>query len=288
MNYHHFAISERECILLLHHNQKDITQIAQALGRSNSTIGRDLHGNTRRHGYSAYETQNSYTIRRRTCKPQLKVIRPEHHKHIIGGLEQYWSPEQIIGHHGMSFCTVTTYRALKNGMLPTVLREKLRQQGKSRKAEGEERRSTIPNCISKGERPTEAAARSRVGDWESDTVAGKWRTGCFITLVDRKTRFLVGKKLDDHRAETLKESICDSPKALPCHTLTVDNDKEFSAHKAITAELKAQVYFSHPHSPSERPTSENTNGFLRQFFPKYMSFFDGDAGTSESCYLPAR
>jgi IS30 family transposase len=59
---------------------------------------------------------------------------------------------------------------------------------------------------------------------------------------------------------------------LPCNTLTVDNGKEFAAHKAITAELKAQVYFAHPHSPWERPTNENTNGLLRQFFPKYTSF----------------
>jgi IS30 family transposase len=90
-----------------------------------------------------------------------------------------------------------------------------------------------------------------------------------MTLVDRKTRFLVAKKLDDHRAETLKESICTGLKGLPCNTLTVDNGKEFAAHKAITAELKAQVYFAHPHSPWERPTNENTNGLLRQFFPKY-------------------
>ncbi len=143
-------------------------------------------------------------------------------------VEQYWSPEQIIGHHDMDLSTGTIYRALKNDLFPPVLREKLTQQGKSCKAEGEERRGTIPDCISKGERPTEAAARSRLGESEGDTVAGKWRTGCFMTLVDRKARFLVGKKLDDHLAETLKESICSSLKALPCHTLTVDNGKEIT------------------------------------------------------------
>ncbi|RIE15624.1 IS30 family transposase [Candidatus Cryosericum septentrionale] len=173
MSYHHLTMSERECILRMHHNQKDITQIAQTLGRSKSTISRELHRNTGRTGYSAHEAQNSYTIPRQACKPHLKVMRPERQKHIISGLEQYWSPEQIIGHHGMSLCTTTIYRALKNGWLPTVLREKLRQQGKSHKAEGEERRGTIPDCISKGKRSTEAAARSRVGDWEGDTVAGK-------------------------------------------------------------------------------------------------------------------
>jgi len=93
-----------------------------------------------------------------------------------------------------------------------------------------------------------------------------------MTLAARKARFLVGKKLDDHRAETLKKSICDSPKALPCHTLTVDNGKELAAHKGIKAESKISVYFAHPYSPWEKPTNENTNGLLRQFFPKYTSF----------------
>jgi IS30 family transposase len=69
VSYHSLTMSERECVLLLHHTQKDVTQIAQAVGQSKSTISRELHGNTRRHGYSAYEAQNSYTIRRRTCNP---------------------------------------------------------------------------------------------------------------------------------------------------------------------------------------------------------------------------
>ena len=199
-------------------------------------------------------------------------MKQENHANIVSGLEQYWSPEQIIGYHGMKLCTATIYRALKSGILPTVLQEKLRQHGKSRKAKGEEQRGTIPDCVSIEERPAEAATRCRVGDWEGDTVAGKWQTGCFLTLVDRKTRILIAMKLDNHRAETLKESICSSLRGLPCNTLTVDNGKEFAAHIAITAELKAQVYFAHPHSPWERPTNENTNGLLRQFFPKYTSF----------------
>ena len=92
------TMSERECILLLHHNQEDITQIAQVLGRNKSTISRELCRNTEKHDYSAHEPQNSYTIRRRTCKPQLKATKPENHMHIVSGLEQYWFPEQIIGH----------------------------------------------------------------------------------------------------------------------------------------------------------------------------------------------
>jgi IS30 family transposase len=149
----------------------------------------------------------------------------------------------------MDLCTATIYRALKDSLLSTVLRQALRQKGKRRKAESEECTGTIPDCISKGERPTEAAARSRAGDWKGDIVAEKWRTECLMTLVDRKAWFLVGKKLNDHRTETLKESICNSLEVLSRHTLMVDNGKEFAAHKAITTELKAQTHFSYPHSP---------------------------------------
>jgi IS30 family transposase len=163
MSYYYLTISERECILLMYHNQKGITQIAQALGRSKSTIGRDLGRNKGRHGYSAHEAQNSYTLRRRACKPQLKVMRSENYERIVNGLGQYWSPEQIIGHHGMNLGTATIYHALKNGLLPTVLREKLRQQGKCREAEGEERRGAIPDCMSIDDRPAAAATNDLGG-----------------------------------------------------------------------------------------------------------------------------
>jgi len=95
-----------------------------------------------------------------------------------------------------------------------------------------------------------------------------------MTQVDRKTRFLVARKLDDHKALTLRESICSSLQGLPCRSLTVDKGKEFAAHKETSADLEAPIYFRHPHSPWERPTNENTNGLLHQFFPKYTSFLE--------------
>jgi IS30 family transposase len=92
-----------------------------------------------------------------------------------------------------------------------------------------------------------------------------------MTLVDRRERFLLGKKLDGHCAENLQESICGSLKALPYRKLTVDNGKGLAAHKAITAESRVPVYFALLHSPLERPTSENTNRLFRQFLPKDTS-----------------
>ena len=272
MSYNHLTIDEREIILLMYHNGENKTTIARKLNRDKGTISRELSRNSGENGYSAHEAQSSYRLRRASCRPSLKVLQPEVHAHIVLGLANYWSPEQIIGHHGLALCIATVYRALKRGLLPVILKERLRQRGIPRKAKGEEKRGTIPDCVSIEKRSPEAASRSRIGDWEGDTVAGKWRTGCFMTLVDRKTRFLVSRKLEDHKAQTLRESICSSLQGLPCMSLTVDNGKEFAAHKETSAGLGAPIYFCHPHSPWERPTNENTNGLLRQFFPKYTSF----------------
>jgi len=274
MSYNHLTIDEREIILLMHHDRENVTTIAKVLNRNKGTISRELRRNRGEHGYSAHEAQSSYRMRRATCRPGLKVLKREVHDHIVLGLENYWSPEQIIQYHGLPMCIETIYRALKRGLLPIILRENLRQHGIPRKAKGEEKRGSIPDCVSIEKRSPEASSRSRIGDWEGDTVAGKWRTGCFMTLVDRKTRFLVSRKLEDHKSQTLRESICSSLQGLPCMSLTVDNGKEFAAHKETSADLEAPIYFCHPHSPWERPTNENTNGLLRQFFPKFTSFLE--------------
>jgi IS30 family transposase len=101
----------------MHHSKESITKISQVLGRNKGTISRELSRNAEGRSYSANGSQNSYTTRRLICKPTLKVMKPENHARIVSGLEQYWSPEQIIGHHGMKLCTATIYRALKNGLL---------------------------------------------------------------------------------------------------------------------------------------------------------------------------
>ena len=89
MSYHHLTIIEHECILQMHYNKKSMTQIAEVINRSKSSISRELRRNTGTHGYSAYEAQNSYTTRRQACKPQPKAMKLENHKHIVSGLEQY-------------------------------------------------------------------------------------------------------------------------------------------------------------------------------------------------------
>ena len=215
-------------------------------------------------------TESSYPLHRPTCKPQLKIMRPGEHGHITSGLKQYGSPEQTTDYHGRSLCSGPIYGALENGLLPTLLRETLRQHGGPQKAEGEERRGTIPNGASKGERPTEVAARSRVGDWKGDTVAGKWQTACFMTSADIEA-WTWSKRNSWLPPRNPEEIDMKQTRRTTPSQADLGNGEQLAARQAMAANSKAQVLFSHPHSPRERPAKENANGFLRRFFLSYSN-----------------
>lgn len=184
--------------------------------------------------------------------------------------KQYGSPEQTTDYHGRSLCSGPIYGALENGLLPTLLRKTLRQHGGPQKAEGEERRGTIPNGASKGERPTEVAARSRVGDWKGDTVAGKWQTACFMTSADIEA-WTWSKRNSWLPPRNPEESDMKQTRRTTPSQADLGNGEQLAARQAMAANSKAQVLFSHPHSPRERPAKENANGFLRRFFLSYSN-----------------
>jgi IS30 family transposase len=272
VSYHHLTIDERETIRVLLGQGLGPTDISLFLGRNKSTISREIARNGSSGNYRAHEAQNRYKQRRMACRPFLKVNEPSIKSALAQGLSQYWSPEQIVNTIHIPVSVPTIYRAIKSGVIPVQFREKLRRKGKPYKSASDERRGTIPGCISIDERPVAATNRSRLGDWEGDTIAGKRNTGHLVTLIDRKARFLVACKVPDRKAENVKNVICQTLYGLPCKSVTVDNGKEFAEHQAITETLKAPVYFAHPHSPWERPTNENANGLLRQFFSKDTHF----------------
>ena len=147
---------------------------------------------------------------------------------------------------------------------------KLRHRGKSRHTKGYvERRGKIQVSHEICERPKAADKRSRLGDWEGDTVVGTPGQACIVTLVDRKSRYLVGGKAEEKSADSVNAVIINSLKDQPLKSITPDRGKEFTKHSKVTEALdKVQFYFPLPHHPWQRGTNENTNGLLREYFPK--------------------
>jgi IS30 family transposase len=155
------------------------------------------------------------------------------------------------------------------------LHKHLRCQKKKRKRYGSpERRGQISQRVSIEQRPAIVETRKRLGDWEADTVLGKKSAYALVTLVERKSRFTLLKKIPRRTAAATKEAIVQLLQPYPRQTLTItcDNGKEFADHQAIAAELNTEVYFAHPYASWERGTNENTNGLLRQYFPKGSDF----------------
>ena len=131
-------------------------------------------------------------------------------------------------------------------------------------------------CISNelSARPHAANHRRRLGDWEGDTVAGKTGRACLVTLVDRKSRFATGGKADKKNACEVNRVMIRALQGLPVKTITPDRGKEFARHAEVTSALQAPFYFPEPHQPWQRGTNENTNGLLREYFPKGQDLTD--------------
>lgn len=145
----------------------------------------------------------------------------------------------------------------------------------TQKVQGEDKRGKIPNTVSIHKRPAGAENRSSFGHWESDTVLGQRKTGCFGTHVERKSGFLIAFKIPDRQNNAFNKATTAAfenvPEALK-KSFTVDNGKEFAAHIELARSTGMKVFFCDPYSPWQRGTNENTNGLLRQFFPKGTSF----------------
>ena len=282
-HYTHFTTEERELSRVMRAQGFSDRAIARSLNRSNSSVSREFARNSREDGtYSANYADKQYTERRKNCGRKHTLEDEEIQKYVIEKLEQRWTPEQIAGRAKLekqpfeiSFTTI--YRAIDSGILPKRLKKIMRFKWKHKKCKGEDNRGKIPDTVSIHERPAGAENRSRFVHWESDTVLGKRGTGCIATHVERKSGYLIAVKIPDRQdkaftiatiaafakiSEKLKKSF------------TVDNGKEFAAHKELAAGTGMKVFFCDPYSPWQRGTNENTNGLLRQFFLKGTSFDD--------------
>lgn len=277
--YKHLSIEERESILLMCAGGQNLTEIGLALGRSKSTISRELQRNkSRLKPYSAAAAQRRYHKRRRRCRRKLRLSEQQTCNQIIKLLEMYWSPEQISNRlreekNPIRIGTSTIYRGIKGGMLPKEMKQRLRTRAYHKPKGSRTGRLNVAKNIR--ERPEEANRRLKIGHWESDTVRGSRNSGCIATHVDRKSRYLISIKIPNRTTEVYMDATVKVFAEIPkrkCKTFTTDNGKEFAGCKRLKEELKAEVYFADPGSPGQRGTNENTNGLLRQFFPKRTSF----------------
>lgn len=278
MSYTQLTCEQRYQICVLLKAGHNGTQIARLVGCHKSTISRELRRNRGKRDYFAQLAQNlAQKRRRRSHAPRIAA---ETWAVVERLLRQDWSPEQISGR-------------LKLEKLPTVSPERiyqyvyadkrsggtlyrhLRSQKKQRKRYGGYiRRGQIPNRTSIDKRPQIVAQKRRFGDWEGDTIIGARHKGAILSATERRSKLTQLAKLESKTAEELK---CESivllgPLADKMHTMTLDNGKEFCEHEAIAAALKIRIYFTHPYASWERGLNENTNGLVRQYFPKKYDF----------------
>ncbi|WP_312652247.1 IS30 family transposase [Aminipila sp.] len=204
-------------------------------------------------------------------------------------MQHQWSPEEIsnrlkLENNSIVISYSTIYRGIYNGLLEEGLlshgqrgiARKLRHRGKTRRAKGYiEKRGKIRISHPIEERPEVANNRKRIGDWEADTVAGQTGKACLVTLTDRNSRFLLCEKAAKKESQAVSDKMISMLSGQPIQTITPDHGKEFAQHANITMALGGiPFYFPALHHPWQRGTNENTNGLLREYFPKNADLTD--------------
>lgn len=281
------SFREREEIACRRAAGEGIRQISRALKRSPSTISRELVRGVQRRktGYRASVAQARADARARRPKASILERNERLRDHVQDKLEVKHSPEQISQRLSMEFpddlemrvSHETMYRALYvqgRGALRRELVRCLRTGRALRRPRRKvaERRGRIANMVNISERPAEAADRAVPGHWEGDLIAGPQHHSAIGTLVERTTGFVMLLHLPDgHGAVEVQNSMVEAMATLPRHlrrSLTWDQGREMTNHAQIAAATEMNVYFCDPHSPWQRGSNENTNGLLRQYFPK--------------------
>jgi len=271
MNYTHLTREERYQIYALKKAGHTQSEIATVLERSASTISRELTRNCGRRGYRPKQAHGKAVERRAVNARRIDEATWQLAEEMLA---QEWSPEQISGHAPISPETVYQ-RIYADKRAGGSLWKSLRCQKQRKKRYGKtERRGIIPNRLSIEDRPAIVEARSRIGDWEADTIIGKNHRQAIVSIVERKSGFTLIRKVERKTAQAVTAAMTAllGPYRSKVHTVTSDNGKEFSGHEEIAAALKADFYFAHPYASWERGTNENTNGLIRQYFPKSRDF----------------
>ena len=276
--YKQLTCEQRYAISIL--KEKDFLQkdIAASIGVNRSTISRELKRNSGKRGYRPKQAQRKAEERRWDKSPPR--ISEEVWAKVEKHLKEDWSPEQISGR----LKEIEAIRISHEWIYQFIMKDKqaggdlythLRCRSKRKKRYGSnERRGIIKNRRSIEERPAIVETKERIGDWEADTVIGKAHKGALVSLTERRSKLSLIYKVERKTSDLVKEAM--GKLLLPLkeivHTITSDNGKEFAMHEQTAAILETDFYFAHPYASYERGLNENTNGLIRQYFPKDRDF----------------
>ena len=283
MNYKHITTNERCCIANFLSLGLSLRKIAKHLNRNISTISREVKRNSTNGKYLAHIACENYAKNRKNSGAKGNSSNPTLIKYIEDGLEKTWSPEQIAGRlrldyqddKSMKIGFKTIYRWLYQKNIAKGNVNRLRRKGKSLNPKETRDKFNIGKSIK--DRPKEVRKRETIGHWELDTVVssrGKSKA-CLSTFVERKSRFLIAQVMENRKSLTLNFHCFTAFKDIPTNlikTFTVDRGKEFAGYVDIENTLNIDVYFADAYASWQRGTNENTNGLLREFYPKKFDF----------------
>lgn len=280
--YHHLTYDQRCQIQILKERGDSIYEISKALKVHRSSIYREIKRNSKDNNYDYKKADNKAWYRRVLASRKKSKLTPE----LILIIEEYlklqWSPEQIsgrlkiiYGEKAVSYETIYRY-IWRNKQHGGTLYKHLRHNGKkyNKRSSSKAGRGCIPGRIDISERPSIVEEKSRLGDWEIDTIIGKDHKGAIVSMVDRYSKLTMLEKVHSKTANDVESALIKRFSQVKDFVLTItaDNGKEFANHVAISNTLRASFYFARPYHSWERGLNEHTNGLVRQYIPKSTSF----------------
>jgi IS30 family transposase len=289
------SLQEREEISRGTAAGQSIRSVAASLGRAPSTVSRELRRNEGRQSYRASRADQAAWDRARRPKPCKLAVHRALARQVATKLKRQWSPEQVAGWLRRTYPNdmsrqvshETIYRTLyiqSRGALKRELLAYLRRTRAMRRSrhhtQKTENHGRIVGAVSISERPASAEDRAVPGHWEGDLLFGD-RNSQLVTLVERQTRYVMLLKVNGKNSKTVVNALIKNARRLPrelYRSLTWDRGSEMAAHRRFTLATDIQVYFCDPHHPWQRGSNENTNGLLRQYFPKGVDL----SGVSQS------
>jgi transposase, IS30 family len=262
-------------------------EIARRLEVHRSTVYRELVRNTGPRGYLDVEAQQRTNARRMLSRRKRKLDEPALHEFIGEGLRERWSPDQIAGRLRRAFPRQPRRQVSRQTIYTWIKRQDEQEEnggqwraylrfGRPRRKRGQNA-GRLPGARTLEGRPKIVEERRRFGDWEGDTVVSCGRRGGLASLVERKSGYTLLAPVSDLKAPSVRQVIQAKLVVLPAllrRTITFDNGKEFAEHHQLAAATGLDVYFAKPYCAWQRGTNENTNGLVRQYWPKGTDFHD--------------